>query len=207
MALITLTGDSDGDLHTAALHNSKFGAIASVLNGNVDLDNLSKPKSTGILRFGLNGYRNATIDADQEFYQLASATAGTINGLGWLNSGSGDSVLVKSWIRIPTAITLVSAVIIYPTATVNASGENFNVYLQKSSSTTITDAYTTMGTFTDDFYASIGINQSTISLSPSTVGANYYMRVVVENPASFAGTAKPPIGFQIIVHYKTDHTA
>ena len=47
MALITLTGDSDGDLHTADLHNSKFGAIASVLNGNVDLDNLAKPNSVG----------------------------------------------------------------------------------------------------------------------------------------------------------------
>ena len=49
MGLITLTGDSDGDLHTAALHNAKFGAIASVLNGNVDHANLASLTLWGIL--------------------------------------------------------------------------------------------------------------------------------------------------------------
>ena len=45
MGYINLTGDSDGDLHTAALHNAKFGAVASVLNGNIDRDNLYAPQS------------------------------------------------------------------------------------------------------------------------------------------------------------------
>ena len=35
MAYITIPGDSDGDLHDAAMHNSKFGAIASVLNATL----------------------------------------------------------------------------------------------------------------------------------------------------------------------------
>jgi hypothetical protein len=206
MALITLTGDSDGDLHTADLHNSKFGAIASVLNGNVDLDNLAKPKSTGIIRFNLNGYHDSNTDGHNEFYQLTSATAGNINGLGFLASTNADNVIKSTWFKCPIALSLQNCKVIYSTSAYGNSGQNFNVYVQVSSSTTITDSYTTIGTFTNDFNGSVSINEETVSLSSTAVGANYYMRVVVENPSTFT-LGEPPPGFEITLQYKTDHVA
>ena len=76
MAYITITGDSDGDLHDAEMHNSKFGAIASVLNGNIDLENLTNPKSSQILLFTING-ESGTDTGKNAFYPLTSEIAGS----------------------------------------------------------------------------------------------------------------------------------
>ena len=111
MGFITLTGDSDGDLHTAALHNNKFGAIASVLNGNVDRDNLAAPQSILNWSFGTGfGYAiTGTDQVDTNVLQIASET-GSISVAGWanLNSTNAHFMLLDSVKKAPAALRLVS---------------------------------------------------------------------------------------------------
>jgi hypothetical protein len=206
MAYITITGDSDGDLHDAEMHNSKFGAIASVLNGNIDLENLTNPKSSQILLFTING-ESGTDTGKNAFYPLTSETAGDVNGTSWSNASGTHNVLKSSWFKTPVSASLGECRIMYVNSTVPTSGEDFQVLIQKSSSTTITDSYSTIGTFTNDFYGSIGIANSAISLSTSTLDSGYYLRVVLKNPSGTFTTGDIPPGIQISLHYKVDHTS
>ena len=45
MAIINITSDSDGTLHSAALHNDKFAVVQNVINGNIEHANLKYPNS------------------------------------------------------------------------------------------------------------------------------------------------------------------
>lgn len=207
MAYITITGDSDGDLHNADMHNSKFGAIASVINGNIDLENLTNPKSNGIIRLNYNGFYDSTLHGKNYFYQLTGPTAGNINSMGWLNSAGADNVIKTSWFKIPFSIRITSAKVIYSTSTFGTSGEDYNIYLQVSSTTTITDSYSTIATFTNDFNGGISVNEEDLTISDGAVGADKYIRVVVSNPTPTFTSTNPPPGFQLNIHYKTDHTS
>jgi len=45
MAIINIGSDSDGTLHSAALHNDKFAVVQNVINGNIEHANLKYPNT------------------------------------------------------------------------------------------------------------------------------------------------------------------
>ena len=203
MALITLVGDSDGDLHTADLHNKKFGAIASVLNGNVDLVNLTNPKSRSLITISCDGYSVNTPNANAEFYQMTGGGTGNISGTGWYNAASGFSLLKSSIMKIPFGATVVSANVVFAEIpSVWTSGQNFTISIQKGSS--LTGSYSNVGSFSTDFDGSAKLVEIAISFSPTSISANEYIIVVSQNPSTFT-SGRPPGGFVITIELKTDH--
>ena len=193
MGFITLTGDSDGDLHTAALHNNKFGAIASVLNGNVDRDNLAAPQSILNWSFGTGfGYAiTGTDQVDTNVLQIASET-GSISVAGWanLNSTNAHFMLLDSVKKAPAALRLVSVdAVIYKQ---NGSiADNYVLKLQKSASVDGTYANIATGNFTlNSGAANITPAAITMSVTDGVMDQNQYFRAVFYVPNS-PGTYNP----------------
>mgnify|MGYP003649247481 CR=1 FL=1 len=199
MALITLVGDSDGDLHTAALHNSKFGAIASVLNGNVDHANLAFPYTSGSYNFVCDG---TTLPV--QFYDIGTTdTTGTIAGLTASLTAGDCNVLKGSWIKVPSAIIVTSVTLIAQENTSLQPGENYSIKLQKASS--LTGSYgTTIASANYDFNGSLtsGPVEQALSVSSPSVDQNEYIRLMLENPSSFTNP-QVPNSFSVLVTYKT----
>ena len=196
MAFITLTGDSDGDLHTADLHNKKFGAIASVLNGNIEHNNLKFPYSVGYFNWVTNA--NAF-----NWYGIGTnSTQGTIGGLTGISTAANANALKMTWVRVPKAMTLLSLKLIAAAHNAFASGDNFTIELQKSSS--LSGTYTVIGTKTEDFYnasATGVIEEYTVPISSPSISANDYIRLVLKNPPTHTGGDWTD--FSAILEYKT----
>tara|TARA_R100000655_G_scaffold22915_2_gene46379 strand:- start:9808 stop:10443 length:636 start_codon:yes stop_codon:yes gene_type:complete len=194
MGFITLTGDSDGDLHTAALHNNKFGAIASVLNGNINKDNLAAPQSILNWSFG-TGFGSAvfgtTGQVDTNVLRVASET-GSIDVSGWgnLNSTNAHFMLLDSVKKAPAALRLVSvdAVVYQQNGTV---ADNYVLKLQKSSSVNGTYANMATGNFVLNSGASTITPASiTMSVTDAALDQNEFFRAVFFVPAT-PGTYAP----------------
>jgi hypothetical protein len=201
MALITLVGDSDGDLHTAALHNAKFGAIASVLNGNVDHANLAYPYSVGNFNFVCDGPSIAT-----QFYDIgATSTTGTIAANTASNTAGDCNVLKGSWIKVPQAIIVTSAIMICQETNAGGtlvSGENYEITLQKASS--ITGTYSSVASTNYDFFGPLTSSpvETALNLVTPAVDQNNYIRLMLKNPSTFTNPQHPN-SFSILVTYKT----
>lgn len=205
MGYINLTGDSDGDLHTAAMHNVKFGAIASVLNGNIDADNLTNPYSRTSFHFHCTGIQAA----QNEFYDLGpTLTAGTINGMNGVSSAGFVNCLKSSWVKIPFSMVITNVILI---ANQNnnpgtlISGEDYRIELQKSSS--LNGTYSSIADLDYDFYGpyTSGPVERILSITTSTVSANEYIRLVLQNPDPFTNPQYPN-AFSVMVYGKTLHT-
>tara|TARA_R110000751_G_scaffold94095_1_gene183624 strand:- start:2426 stop:3034 length:609 start_codon:yes stop_codon:yes gene_type:complete len=198
MALITLVGDSDGDLHTAALHNSKFGAIASVLNGNVDHANLAFPYTGGSYNFGCDG---TTLPV--QFYVIGAETSGTIVASSAVATAGIANVLKASWIKVPSAITISRVVLIAEENTSPlTSGENYSIKLQKASS--LTGTYSTVASVDYDFYGAptSGPVETALTVSSPAIDQNNYIRLMLKNPDPFT-SSQVPNSFSVLVTYKT----
>lgn len=203
MGYINLTGDSDGDLHTAAMHNAKFGAIASVLNGNIDADNLANPYSRTSFHFHCTGVQAAITN---EFYGLSSMTIGTISSANGSSTAGSVNCLKASWIKVPFSMVITDVVLI---AQENASltpGEDYTIELQKSAS--LNGTYASIANVDYDFsgaLASSPVEQS-LAITTTTVTANEYIRLVLQNPNPFT-TPQYPNAFSVMVYGKTNHVA
>ena len=208
MGFITLTGDSDGDLHTAAMHNNKFGAIASVLNGNVDHNNLKYPFSVGSYTFvstGPNTYEQsgggaASSYKNMEWYDMgASATTSTITANEATAVAGRSNVLKASWIKIPKTIQISSARIIANRAGLVA-GENYTFNVQ--SATSLTGTYSTNATGTFDFTGAVANPiETTLTVNTPGIDQDSYMRFLLTNPSTFTSPGFPP-SFSVHIEYK-----
>ena len=56
MAIINIPPDSDGTIHTAAMHNDKFALVQNLVNGNLDHSNLRYPQS--IVEWGADSWES-----------------------------------------------------------------------------------------------------------------------------------------------------
>ena len=140
MGYINLTGDSNGDLHDAEMHNAKFGAIASVLNGNIDSDNLAAPQSVFTWSFGtgFGGPITGTFTdgaVDTNVLRIGSdKTTGSPNVSSWdnLNSTEVYFMMIESVKKAPFDMTLaaVDAVIYQQNGTL---ADNYQLILQSGS--------------------------------------------------------------------------
>ena len=223
MALITsVLPDVDGDLHTAALHNSKFQTILNELNGNIDLDNLKYPKSFMTLscRGGISydiadgGGSAANRNPYGYIEVLAAASSAIQNPPGQFNTANDKfHVLTNSFHEVPDnssyTIERVNVVTIDRTGTgFYKSGENFTVTLQKSDA--VTGVWSTLWTTTTDFntagasdiFAEVG---SGISPSVTTVAAGNWIRFLLTNPASWSAGTKLAPELTVNVVVKVSH--
>ena len=197
MGFITISGDSDGDLHTADLHNKKFGAIASVLNGNIEHDNLKYPSSEFLI--------TASASYAENWARFASSTSGTPTATVASNSVNLYHAPISSFIRIPFAGTFTDNVTVIAIASSSyASGDNLTFELQKSS--TVGGTYSTIGSAaTNDCYVAAGHEFKTITLtgtSGQSVAAGDYIRLIVKNAA--VNTMTPP-DLTMTARMKTEH--
>lgn len=185
MGYITIAGDSDGDLHSADLHNKKFGAIASVINGNIDHDNLVYPSSEFVL--------SACGSEANTWVRFASTTSGTPTATVSSNVASRLHAPMSSIVRIPFAGTLTdNATVVAVASSSFSSGDNVSFYLQKASSANGT--YSTIGSVAvDDCYVASGYDFVTITLTGTdgqSFAAGDYVRLLVQNAA--ANPTYPP---------------
>jgi len=200
MAYINITGDSDGDLHTAAMHNSKFGAIASVLNGNVDHDNLTYPKSLFTWNFTTNksyvvesgggagvGYSDITL------LHATNKTIGTLDGVACqpATTAGAYNVLLSSYTKAPVALEHFT------------TSANMELIFQVSSSLAGgTGTYSDIASVTfDPDTASSALTPTELSMSYSsnTISANNFFRIIYRNPTSgsLAGDIMPNLKISI----------
>ncbi len=212
MGYITLTGDSDGDLHTAALHNEKFGAIASVLNGNVDHDNLKYPKAMFTWEFGTHKATTDTIGgAKYNTYGPAyllnttTATGGAINATTTVPSitASHYNLIVDSYRKalVPLVHQGTSAIAI--TFDGFASSQSIQVLFQTS--TSLTGTWTTIATGSFDPDADVFSSQTyapleiTMNYTTTTIAQNSFFRALYRCPTGgdLSGDLMPIINISI----------
>ena len=210
MAFINITGDSDGDLHTAALHNNKFGAMASLLNGNIDKDNLANPQNIYTMTFsGGPGTQLVTGPANdsESWVSIASLTSATADSNTHSTVNGDVQCLFPSWVKMINASTLVSCHLNYlATSAASATGPPaFVAYLQ--SSATLTGTYDTVhatsGTLNWN-HASFLMRDDTFTINSAAIAANRYIRMVVVNPG--ANSFYPP-KMTLTLTFKTYHVA
>ena len=213
MAYINITGDSDGDLHTAAMHNSKFGAIASVLNGNVDHDNLTYPRSLLTWNITTNkGYMLDDNDPDigttWSDVALLSATDKTIGTLSATANGpiltTGYYIAVlSSYMKAPVGLEHVatSVICIDDPAFTNSAGMEL-IFQTSSALAGGSGTYSDIATATFDPDAggvALTPTEIAMSYSSNTIAANSFFRVIYRNPTSgsLAGDLMPNLKIAI----------
>tara|TARA_R100000278_G_scaffold46215_4_gene40183 strand:- start:7404 stop:8048 length:645 start_codon:yes stop_codon:yes gene_type:complete len=214
MAYINLTGDSNGDLHNAEMHNAKFGAIASVLNGNIDADNLAAPQS--LLTWEIsNGFTERSDGTDNTNDMLrvsnSDSTSGILNVANFAVVQTTDAfyLLTHSLRKAHANMTLVgvSALVYQQPGTV--TGNTFSLIFQKSS--TITGTYSNMATGTfnrNTLLSAVTPNEITMNINNATIGANQYFRVLMGMPSTFPGSYGPDFPVvKITLTFKAFHTA
>ena len=211
MAYINITGDSDGDLHTAAMHNSKFGAIASVLNGNVDHDNLTYPRS--LLTWNAWCGKGYTVDSASHTgtswngVALLSYTDKTIGTLSAttnqpLTTASAYNVLLNSYTKAPVALEHVAtSVICIDNDNFTTSADMELIFQTSSSLAGGAGTYSDIATATFDPDTATGYTPTEIAMSYSsnTIAANSFFRIIYRNPTSgaLAGDLMPNLKIAI----------
>lgn len=194
MAYITITGDSDGDLHTAAMHNSKFGAIASVINGNIGLENLTHPNSELVLNCSAKHVLASVVSVGAALSTLSGYSALGASNTGAPTSGDPDvaasrwNMVTNSVMRVPATMTLKDNVTIVVDNELTAAGFNgltLVFQLQKSNSANNVTAWTDVGSSASHSPHGGGTYSQTILTLSNTAGqsitANHYLRLVVQN--------------------------
>ena len=208
MGYINITGDADGDLHTAALHNAKFGAIVEVLNGNVDHDNLEFPNSVSTASFGadqdINGWcspvdsSGSTTSAGAVLgYEIATSTALASNGV--------TNIMKSSFVRMHYAVTLTSVKFLYlPRSTGYVAGDECDLYLQKSAGTSLSAAFTNIASLENQtFYNASAViaREYTLAISSASIDAGQYIRFAIRNDAS--NGELPPYVSNLVLNFTT----
>tara|TARA_A100001391_G_scaffold65494_1_gene41099 strand:+ start:2845 stop:3471 length:627 start_codon:yes stop_codon:yes gene_type:complete len=194
MAYINITGDSDGDLHNAAMHNSKFGAIASVLNGNVDEQNLKYPQATFVMSFsGGVGSQPVASVLSEGYVKVNSVTSAVIDTNSHTNGASETNILMPSWIKMNGACTLVNAQLHYVAENINKNN-NCTAIVQTASS--LTGSYATIATVSslDQYNAGTPlIKEANVTISSSGISASQYLRCGwINATAAGNGPGYPP---------------
>ena len=184
MAYINITGDSDGDLHTASLHNTKFGAIASVLNGNVDHDNLKYPRSVSTMNFSANQTTTGWFvpqDSSAGTTTPAAVLGYQIYGTVSLSTNNITNVMKSSLIRMPSAATLTSVKFLYlPRSTGYAASDECDLYLQRS--TSLTSDFENIASLENvSFYnaSNVIMREYTLAISGAAIAAGQYIRFAI----------------------------
>tara|TARA_Y100001938_G_C8046502_1_gene409226 strand:+ start:554 stop:1234 length:681 start_codon:yes stop_codon:yes gene_type:complete len=212
MAYITITGDSDGDLHTAAMHNSKFGAIASVINGNIGKENLINPNAELVFTFSAKHVLATVLGIGATTGINPAATAlSNLSGyssLGATNTGAPTSgtpdtaadrwnMVTNSVVRVPATMTLkdnVTIVVDNELTAAGFSGLTLTFQLQKSNNPSNLTAWTDVGSAaTHSPHGGGTYSQTILTLSNTTgqsITADHYLRLVVKNASGT--TPLPP---------------
>tara|TARA_R100000655_G_scaffold85881_1_gene125804 strand:- start:114 stop:740 length:627 start_codon:yes stop_codon:yes gene_type:complete len=208
MAYINITGDSDGDLHDASLHNNKFGAIASVLNGNIDRENLANPHSIYTMTFeGGPGAQPVASVLSETWVTISSSSSPNITANTHSNAGSARQCLMPSWTKINNASTLIAAHLTFVAGSGPGSSSTPTGVLQKSSA--IDGVYSTVASTSGtlqlyDASAAQVIDVNALSISSSGISAGEYIRFIWANPA--ANPQYPP-KMTLTLTFKSEHVS
>jgi hypothetical protein len=186
MGYITITGDSDGDLHTAAMHNSKFGAIASVINGNITHDNLSFPNSEFVIN-------SSASQGGSGWIELDGATSSTVIGVASNSTNGRVNCHVGSIMRLPAAMIIKENIRVAIVKSSTGFASNLTFYFQKCATLTgtwsqIGDAISKDCSSTSSFELDEVVITNTLG---QQVAANSYVRLVIVNGSSGAATHPP----------------
>lgn len=195
MAYITITGDSDGDLHTAAMHNSKFGAIASVINGNLSHENLLYPNSEMVIVCSASHITAALVSATHADIKATCGYATLASGVGTVaaaselvsSSTSVFNVVNNSVVKIPATMAIkenVQIVVDVLTGGDFATGKDLTFQLQKSNSPNNLTAWTNVGSSVSHDCHDASYAKTILTLSGTAgqqITAEHYIRLVVQN--------------------------
>lgn len=212
MAYINITGDSDGDLHTAALHNAKFGAIASVLNGNVDHDNLTYPK--GIFTWNFTTNKSYVVESgggagvgysDITLLHATDKTIGTLDGTQSqpVQTASAYNVILSSYTKAPVALEhLATSVICIENNDFTTSAGMELIFQTSSTLAGGSGTYSDIATLTfdpDTTGSALLPTEHTMDYSSNTISANHFFRIIYRNPTSgsLAGDIMPNLKISI----------
>jgi hypothetical protein len=216
MAYINLTGDSDGDLHTAAMHNAKFGAIASVLNGNIDEDNLKYPNSLITWQVNAAAMHCVVSSTGGQATYGASVLSTSSSTVGTLSAGnittapsvtSGQhNVLITSFRKVPAAMTHVAtSAIVVQDPSFTGTAANSTLRFQEADALLGTYHDIATGPFLPDAASVVTPTEVTMTYSQTNMAANKYFRIVYTNGYTWAGQILPT--FVITTTWKVAHVA
>jgi hypothetical protein len=194
MAYINITGDSDGDLHDAAMHNNKFGAIASVLNGNINADNLANPDGIYTMTFsGGPGEQPVANVLSESWVSIAGLTSATVDSNTHSNANGDHQCLFPSWVKVNNASDIVSCHLTYlaSNAAPSTGPPAYTAYLQSAGTLTGTYSTTHCTSGTLNWYnASPLMREDAFTVNSAGINAGRYIRMVIVNPG--ANSFYPP---------------
>ena len=201
MGYITISGDSNGDLHDANMHNEKFGAIASVINGNIGIENLLFPNS----QYAFTGNAiGSNAGATASYYDIgAVATSGVPDAMISSNTANHFNVVQSSLIKVPFTATITENVLLIVT-TMNSYDAAKTLSFQLQSSSLVNGTYTQIGSTVTNSCYSDPMNLTTFTITGTTgqtIPAGHFIRIVVGN--NDAGDYPPNLQFTI--RLKTQH--
>tara|TARA_R100001594_G_C4052587_1_gene265287 strand:- start:2000 stop:2680 length:681 start_codon:yes stop_codon:yes gene_type:complete len=226
MAKVFIQPDSDGDLHTAAMHNNKFQVILNEINGNLDEKNLKYPNSIFTLESdaGLSseGFKVGGYSTEPQRYPVGwmHIAGGPVYIPGFGKALSTVQVLQNSFYLAERAFKVERVVFGLMKSSTFVAGQTWTVAVETSSGVTAASTWSTVAQ-----QASIDLNSAggffpvmyNIAPSAASIPANNYLRVTLTTPSGAWGEyinayadvsnlgVPPPIWCKIIC--STQHVA
>jgi hypothetical protein len=221
MGFISIPADTDGDLHNAAMHNSKFNAIVDVLNGNIDHENLEFPESVYTLNFSagthvdggsfqVDGYTSVN-------FANGALSAVSLDPTYHTAAAAGTNVVRNSWLTVPpnTVVSIVDVSLVVALEASYTAGQDCAITGQVCTAVNpfiAASGYTTLWSATSDFFAAGNAGDPNrfaklaITTGASTLNAGNTFRIVVTNATPAFAAAKPPL-INVSMTVKSRHVA
>ena len=195
MAKVFIQPDSDGDLHTAAMHNNKFQVILNEINGNLDEKNLKYPNSRFVLSSSAGpggiGYTAAGASVTERHPHGWCRVSGGLYVDGWGGSATSSvTPLTNSFYLATQDFTVTEVLFTAHQSTTFNTGQDWTFSVEKSNQIESAGTWTTIASITNDLRDATTPDLIALvpSISVSGVSNNDYLRVSVTTPSTWTGT-------------------
>jgi hypothetical protein len=213
MSFIIIPPDSDGAVHDAALHNTKFTTIINELNGNIDHENLKNPFSS--VSWNSFGTHYVVTDGGGDTHEQVVGWYATSSIKGQIVTAvapfvpnklaNGTNVIMNSHRRADLDYVLVGASIIVRRHNAFPAG-NFRLELQKGTDVTGAVLYSEMANVSFTPLIGAGLvdvfDVPNLAITLSALNRNEYFRIALQNPNAVITTVPD---MWIETYFKTLH--
>jgi hypothetical protein len=194
MAKVFIQPDSDGDLHTAAMHNNKFQVILNEINGNLDEKNLKYPNSILVLEsdagVSSSGMKVGGAATEPQRYPVGWFHVVGANYVhGWANVSNTVHIIQNSFHQTDRALSVVKVNFGLMKSTSLVAGQLWTATVETSPTVTAGGTWTTVAT-----QGSIDLNNAqplpvifSVTPSSASIAASQHIRVTLTTPSGAYG--------------------
>tara|TARA_R110001599_G_scaffold11848_3_gene55855 strand:+ start:2030 stop:2710 length:681 start_codon:yes stop_codon:yes gene_type:complete len=196
MAKVFIQPDSDGDLHTAAMHNNKFQVVLNEINGNLDEKNLKYPNSIFTLEsdagvssegFTVGGYASQVQRYPVGWMHVAGGPV-YIHGFG--KAVSTVQVVQNSFHLAERAFNVERVILGLMKSATLVDGQLWTATVETSSGITAASTWSTVAQQASvNLYNATGSVPVMYNIAPSAaaIPVNNYLRVTLTTPSGAWG--------------------